>query len=62
MATNENIRFRLIVCPECTHQMCWVNPRLPNHCPECGKSIFLKLRTDPESHIKLDNDKATIRY
>jgi ribosomal protein S27E len=34
----------LIACPECNHQMCWVNPRLPSHCPECGKHIYLKLR------------------
>jgi ribosomal protein S27E len=43
-ATNEQVPFRLIACPECNHQMCWVNPRLPSHCPECGKHIYLKLR------------------
>jgi DNA-binding CsgD family transcriptional regulator len=36
--------FRYIRCPECETQLCWVNPRLPNYCPECGKHIFLKLK------------------
>jgi ribosomal protein S27E len=43
-ATNEMVPFRLIVCPECDHQVCWVNPRLPSYCPECGRHIFAKLR------------------
>ena len=36
--------FRYIECPECSVRLCWVNPRLPNYCPECGKHIFLKLK------------------
>jgi hypothetical protein len=32
--------FRYIVAPCCGTQLCWVNPRLPNYCPECGKYIF----------------------
>jgi len=23
---------------------CWVNPRIPNYCPECGEHIFARLR------------------
>jgi hypothetical protein len=34
------------MCPECGHNICWVNPRIPNYCPECGKHIFLKLKFD----------------
>jgi len=45
---HEQVQFRLIRCPECGTTLCWVNPRLPNYCPECGKHIFttLKLRGD----------------
>lgn len=58
MATNENIHFRLIVCPECSHNLCWVNPRLPTYCPECGKCILLTVR----EFVMCDDPKATIRY
>ena len=34
---NERVHFRFIVCTECQHQICWVNPRLPSFCPECGR-------------------------
>lgn len=32
----ELVPFRFLSCPHCRHQLCWVNPRLPNYCPECG--------------------------
>jgi hypothetical protein len=36
----QRVKFQLI-CMECCGQLlCWVNPRLPNHCPECGKFIY----------------------
>jgi len=36
--THSKVRahFRLIEMPCCAQVLCWVNPRLPNHCPECG--------------------------
>lgn len=34
--SHERVPFRLISCPECRHQFCWINPRLPSYCPECG--------------------------
>jgi hypothetical protein len=40
MATNEYIQFRLIHMPCCHILICWVNPRRPNYCPECGARIF----------------------
>jgi len=24
--------------------VCWVNPRIPNYCPECGTHVFLKMK------------------
>lgn len=44
MATVERVIFRLIVTPCCGHNLCWVNPRLPNNCPECGTYIFNKVK------------------
>ncbi len=42
---NERIIFRLIHTPCCHTLLCWVNPRLPNVCPECGERIYAKLKT-----------------
>jgi hypothetical protein len=39
-STNEKIQFRLIQMPCCNILLCWVNPRRPNYCPECGTRIF----------------------
>jgi hypothetical protein len=36
----EVVHFRLFQMPCCGHQLCWVNPRLPNYCPECGASCY----------------------
>lgn len=44
MAT-ERIHFKLLVTPCCSALLCWVNPRLPNFCPECGKSIFPEIKS-----------------
>jgi hypothetical protein len=38
--SNEYVQFRLIQMPCCNILICWVNPRRPNYCPECGKFIF----------------------
>lgn len=48
MKTREKIEFRLIRTPCCGHLLCWVNPRLPSHCPECGTMILSRLRPDVE--------------
>jgi hypothetical protein len=26
--------------PCCGHNVCWVNPRLPSFCPDCGKNVI----------------------
>lgn len=57
-ARNERVRFRYLVCPECQHQMCWVNPRLPNYCPECGKHIQPAIK----SSVYHEDAFATLRY
>jgi hypothetical protein len=40
----EKVPFRLIEMPCCHALICWVNPRIPNFCSECGKHVFLKLK------------------
>lgn len=42
--TNERVPFRLIMCVHCQFQLCWINPRLPTRCPECGGVIHHHLR------------------
>jgi hypothetical protein len=40
----QQVPFRLIHTPCCGALLCWVNPRLPNYCPECGERIYAKLK------------------
>ena len=44
MKSREKVPFRLIQTPCCGQMFCWVNPRIPNYCPECGEHIFARLR------------------
>lgn len=58
-ATYERVTFRLIVMPCCSQQLCWVNPRFPNYCPECGARVFGKIRecvvvTDDNAALKIN--------
>jgi hypothetical protein len=43
-ATNEKVPFRLLQMPCCKTLVCWVNPRLPTCCTECGKPVLMKFR------------------
>ena len=55
--SHEKVRFTLIQVPCCKHLLCWVNPRMPNFCPECGTAIWLK---KVGSHIVQQDDEAWI--
>jgi len=55
---NERVHFRFIVCTECQHQICWVNPRLPSFCPECGRHIYPAVR----SSVLISDMNATLKY
>jgi hypothetical protein len=44
-ATTEKVPFRLLQMPCCKTLICWVNPRLPSHCPECGGFVLQFLRS-----------------
>lgn len=57
----ERIPFKLIVCPECSHALCWVNPRVPTYCPACGKNIFARIKesirfSDDNAELKLEGE------
>ena len=59
--TNERIQFRLIHMECCGHLLCWVNPRFPTHCPECGETIYPRVRgwvtlSDPNAHIRYNTE------
>jgi hypothetical protein len=47
MSTKERAHFRLIQMSCCGQLLCWVNPRLPNHCPECetGPGPFFEAKS-----------------
>jgi ribosomal protein S27E len=42
----QQVPFRLLQCPKCHTLLCWVNPRLPNYCPECGKWIMMEIKSN----------------
>jgi hypothetical protein len=52
---SERIVFRLFQMPCCGQLLCWVNPRLPNFCPECGKVTLLDLKTGEYTRV-IDED------
>lgn len=58
----ERIIFRLIQAPCCNTMLCFVNPRLPNYCPECGTFIFPDLRVHHPERILITDEKAWIEY
>jgi DNA-directed RNA polymerase subunit RPC12/RpoP len=51
--TTHNV-FKVIKCPECVHVFDWIGTRLPTHCPECGRAILTRLRTQNDQHILVD--------
>jgi hypothetical protein len=61
-ATRERVWFRLIHLPCCGHLLCWVNPRLPAYCPECGKHVLTELRVKDSPCFKLNDAEATLTY
>lgn len=55
--STERVPFRFIIMECCGHQLCWVNPRLPSFCPECGERIYPQVK----SWITLEDGNATLR-
>lgn len=55
---NEKVQFRLFHMPCCGTLICWVNPRLPNYCPECGQRVYMELKTGRYTQV---NSPAWLR-
>lgn len=60
MKQNERVHFRLFHMPCCGQLLCWVNPRLPSHCPECGKFALLQLKSG--EHTRINDMEAWLKY
>jgi hypothetical protein len=54
--THERVHFRLIEMPCCGQLLCWVNPRFPSYCPECGKFVYLNIK----GCITFEDNEATL--
>jgi hypothetical protein len=61
VSVRERIQFRLIQTPCCGTMLCWVNPRLPTYCPECGVNIFRQLRFNG-SMILISDERAWLEH
>lgn len=42
--SHQQVPFKLIQMPCCGQAVCWVNPRLPNCCPECGTNVMATIK------------------
>jgi hypothetical protein len=60
MQKTEFIKFRLFHMPCCGHLLCWVNPRNPSYCPECGKFQGLELKNP--IHTQVNDEKAKLVF
>lgn len=56
--TTERVHFRLIHMECCGTLLCYVNPRLPNYCSECGTYVFAAVK----GWVLNSDDNAFIRY
>jgi hypothetical protein len=61
-SVTEIVKFRVFHMPCCGQLLCWVNPRLPSFCPECGTSVYLELNSKDRKHIKLWDDHAQLKF
>lgn len=62
--TYERVVFRLLKTPCCGALLCWVNPRFPNYCPECGHHIYPDVRGcvlvhDDEAVLEVESGKTS---
>lgn len=60
MKQHSRVWFRMYHMPCCGHLLCWVNPRIPSYCPECGKQVLRELKT--EEHTKINDADAELNY
>lgn len=48
--TIELVELKVLRMPCCGHLLCWVNPRYPTYCPECGKLVYPEVKK-PDYHV-----------
>lgn len=58
---SERVPFKLLRTNCCGALLCWINPRFPNFCPECGARCFPQIRecvlmTDNEAMLRCDEE------
>jgi hypothetical protein len=53
--TLQLVKFTLYQMPCCGQLLCWVNPRRPNHCPECGTAV-----PGIRDHVRYYDGNATL--
>lgn len=58
--TYERVLFTLIQTPCCHTLLCYVNPRMPNYCSECGTRLFA-MKRNPEA-ILFRDENAGLKY
>lgn len=54
----EQIPFKLLHMECCGHLLCWVNPRYPSYCPECGDRVYPQVK----GWATFICDKAILKY
>jgi hypothetical protein len=62
-ASYQRVRFRLYQMLCCGQMLCWLNPRHPNYCPECGTYVFPDIKgwsnfTDEEALLQLSHERS----
>jgi hypothetical protein len=57
--TTEFIHFKLFTMPCCGHMLCWVNPRYPSYCPECGKHVYPDIK-NPDYLLMSDENAKLV--
>lgn len=60
--TIEMVKLQVFHMPCCGSQICWVNPRLPNYCPECGEQVYMKLKFESMTHCIYRDEKAMLHH
>lgn len=56
--SHERVQFRIISMECCKHILCWVNPRLPSYCPECGVRCYPAVK----SWVTTSDANATLKW
>jgi len=52
------IEFRLLSMECCHTLLCWVNPRYPTYCPQCGTMCYPAVR----GWVTYKDSNATLRH